>query len=73
MELVRQFSKTKVDDTITFVFPCNRYVNSVVVYLDGDFKSYKDSELTVKYGQNGITTDLIPFGRLNKTSNHLTT
>ena len=62
MELVRQFSKTKVDDTTTFVFPCNRYVNSVVVYLDGDFKSYKDSELTVKYGQNGITTDLIPFG-----------
>ena len=62
MELIRQFSKTKVSDTTTFQFPCNHYVKSVVVYLGENFKDFKDSELIVKYGQNGITTDLIYFG-----------
>ena len=62
MELIRQFSKTKNGDTTTFQFDCNHYVKSVAVLLSGDFSAFKDSLLTVKYGQNGITTDLIPFG-----------
>lgn len=62
MELIRQFLKTKVCDTTTFQFDCNHYVEKVTVILEGDFSAYKNSELIVKYGQNGITTDLIPFG-----------
>ncbi len=62
MELIRRYLESKVLDTTTFAFPCNHYVKSVVVNLTGDFKAYKGSELTVKYGQNGITTDLIYFG-----------
>ncbi len=62
MELIRQFLKTKVCDTTTFQFDCNHYVEKVTVILAGDFSAYKNSELIVKYGQNGITTDLIPFG-----------
>jgi len=62
MELIRQFSKSKVCDTTTFQFDCNHYVKKVTVKLAGDFSAYKNSELIVKYGQNGITTDLIFFG-----------
>lgn len=63
MELIRQFAKTKDFDTTTFQFDCNHYVKSVVVLLGENFFEYKNSELVVKYGQNGITTDLIPFGK----------
>lgn len=62
MELIRQFTKTQEGDTTAFQFDCNHYVKKVAVLLAGDFSAYKNSELTVKYGQNGITSDLISFG-----------
>lgn len=62
IEQIRSFERRISGNTTVFQFDCNHYVKKVTVILTGNFSAYKNSDLTVKYGQNGITTDLISFG-----------
>lgn len=61
MEQVKNFMKYEEADCTVYQFYNNKDIKSVVAVLPEDFKR-NSGEITVKYGQNGITTDLIPFG-----------
>lgn len=61
MEIVKTFMKYEEADRTVYQFYNNKDIKSVVAVLPEDFKK-NSGEITVKYGQNGITTDLIPFG-----------
>lgn len=62
IEQIRSFERRVSGNTTIFQFDCNHYVKSVSVLLRDNFSEYKNSELVINYGQNGITTDLITFG-----------
>lgn len=62
IEKIKSFKKTKNGDMTVFQFSNNRFVKSVKVILNDNYRELKGRKLIVKYGQNGITTDLIPFG-----------
>ena len=59
MEQVKTFIKYDEADCTVYQFYNNKDIKSVAVTLSD---TSSDREITVKYGQNGITTDLIPFG-----------
>ena len=59
MEQVKTFMKFEEAEQTVFQFYNNKDIKSVKITLsDLSLKG----EITIKYGQNGITTDLIPFG-----------
>ena len=62
IEKIKGFIESQSGDMTVFQFDNNRFVKSVVIVLEEDFADLKDSEIVIKYAQNGITTDLIPFG-----------
>ena len=62
IEKITSFIESQCGDMTVFQFDNNRFVKSVVIVLEEDFADLKDSEIIIKYAQNGITTDLIPFG-----------
>lgn len=62
IDKVRTFIDVIKGDMITFDFGANRFIKRIEVELDDDFSKFKGEKVIVKYGQNGITTDLIPFG-----------
>lgn len=61
MQQVKTFMRFEETDRTVFQFYNNKDIKSVVAVLPEDFEK-SVGEITVKYGQNGITTDLIPFG-----------
>lgn len=61
MEQVKTFMKYDETDCTVYQFYNNKDIKSVAVFLPATLKK-GEGEITVKYGQNGITTDLIPFG-----------
>lgn len=61
MEIVKTFMKYDEADCTVYQFYNNKDIKSVVAVLPEGFPK-NSGEITVKYGQNGITTDLIPFG-----------
>ena len=62
IEKIKSFIESQSGDMTVFQFDNNRFIKSVVIVLEEDFADLKDSEIVIKYAQNGITTDLIPFG-----------
>ena len=66
VEQIRSFEKSESGNTIIFQFNNNRNVTGVMVTLKDVFSELKDSEITVKYALNGITTDLILLGKSNR-------
>ena len=62
IEKIKDFIKSQNDNMAVFQFDNNRFVKSVAIVLEENFSDFKGREIVVKYGQNGITTDLIPFG-----------
>ena len=63
IEQIRSFAKSESGNTVIFQFNNNRNVTGVMVTFKDVFSEFKDSEITVKYALNGITTDLILFGK----------
>ena len=62
IEKIKDFIKSQNDNMTVFQFDNNRFVKSVAIVLEENYSDFKGREIVVKYGQNGITTDLIPFG-----------
>lgn len=61
MEEIKTYIKTQNGDTTIFQFYNNKNVKSVVVTFEEPAET--DGEIVVEYGQNGITTDWIFFGK----------
>ncbi len=62
IDKVGSFLGVTKGEMITFDFGTNRFIKRVEIMLNDDFSVFKGEKVIVKYGQNGITTDLIPFG-----------